>query len=338
VSKELYEVLSLAARYLFSLLGMLIVLRSFFWLFSDHSERRRLRRRLPNAGLIGEMVVLSGGAGLREGESIPVPWEGVLGSVRSCDVFVSGDGVRRKHLLFLYEPGQGLLIRPFSGCEAIVNDTSVFSRTRPESCPMTHGSVLQVGQTVLRLRIFAGLDPRAGFQDSPVPSAVWNPGTVPVNLVQAQERREDLPFTPSFVPQGIPSPDSSIPARNPYAANPLISPGDQYAPVSSALPREQSGPEAYISSGGQSAPDPYVSLPEYAYPENAEISSRQDSFPPASPVLRQRRRSQEEQEAGVSPQQARFSPSESQPPSGTEISPPVTRRRRSDRWEVDWSE
>ena len=70
MSKELYEVLSLAARYLFSLLGMLIVLRSFFWLFSDHSERRRLRRRLPNAGLIGEMVVLSGGAGLREGEVV----------------------------------------------------------------------------------------------------------------------------------------------------------------------------------------------------------------------------------------------------------------------------
>ena len=78
MSSELYEVLSLAARYLFALLGVLIVLRSFFWLLSERAERRRTVRRMPWSGTVGELVVVSGSRDLPEGTVIPVPWEGIL--------------------------------------------------------------------------------------------------------------------------------------------------------------------------------------------------------------------------------------------------------------------
>ena len=99
MSSDLYEVLSLAARYLFALLGVLIVLRSFIWLMHDRAERRLRLRNLPDAGMIGELTVLAGSADLSPGTVIPVPWEGVMGSVRSCDLYIPCEGIRGERRL-----------------------------------------------------------------------------------------------------------------------------------------------------------------------------------------------------------------------------------------------
>ena len=166
VSSDLYEVLSLAARYLFALLGVLIVLRSFIWLMHDRAERRLRLRNLPDAGMIGELTVLAGSADLSPGTVIPVPWEGVMGSVRSCDLYIPCEGIRKQHLSFSFQPGNGLLIHPWNGCEARVNDVLLTCKSRMDEMPMVNGSFLQAGSALLRLRLFAGLNHCAGFNDS----------------------------------------------------------------------------------------------------------------------------------------------------------------------------
>lgn len=220
MSAEWYEIISLAARYLFALLGVLIVLRAFHWILSDHFSEKKQRRSLPDLGLIGELVILRGNELLPSGSAVPVPWEGILGSVRSCDICLPSPGIRRKHFSFSFEEGRGLLIHPFSGVEVLLNAVPVTVRSRPESAVMVHGSFLQVGDLLLRLRLFAGLDPRAGFPEdgslfSPCdpPDAGIAPGPGPASLPQAQ---------PSY-------PDPSAPAEmsgEPYAFSSAAPPAD----------------------------------------------------------------------------------------------------------------
>ena len=87
MSDQLYEMLANGLRYWFVLLGALIVARSFLWLRRDRKEQHERVRRLPDAGSIGETVVLSGPETLPEGSVLPLPPEGIVGSVRSADIW-----------------------------------------------------------------------------------------------------------------------------------------------------------------------------------------------------------------------------------------------------------
>ena len=177
---DLYEILSLGMRYWFLLLGALIVWRSFRWLRKDRREKHRRLRQLPDAGMIGELVVLVGSDELPEGTAIPVPREGVLGFLRTCDVVVPVSGVAGHHIDFSFQDGKGLLITPWRGQTCQVDADELTHRSRASRYPMHHGSRLFVGDAVLRLRLFAGLEtsahaafaPDAPEQDAP-PAAAW---------------------------------------------------------------------------------------------------------------------------------------------------------------------
>lgn len=156
--ENIYQIVSLGARYWFVFLGALIVLRSCRWLLRERSNLHRRLRRLPDAGMIGELIVASGNDQLPEGTALPVPREGVLGFVRSCDIIVPVDEVHKQHLDFRFENGKGLLIMPRSGCWALVNGHELNCRSRYGKYPMEHGSVLEIGTAVLKLRLFAGVD------------------------------------------------------------------------------------------------------------------------------------------------------------------------------------
>ncbi len=158
MSSEIYEVLSLAARYWFTFLGVLIVWRAFRWLRKDRRAKHRRLKQLPDAGMVGELVVLSGGGELADGCALPLPREGVLGSLRTCDVTLPAPGVAPRHLDFVFEDGLGLMILPRFHCETLVDGTPLDSHSRPKDAPMHHGSRLQVGDAVLRLRLFVGLE------------------------------------------------------------------------------------------------------------------------------------------------------------------------------------
>lgn len=157
VSPEIFAVLSLASRWLFAFFALMLLLFAFSWHHADRKERRDRFRNLPGAGTVGELVVLSGSDELPVDTWFPVPREGVLGSLRTCDLVVPCPGVRAQHLDFSWQDGTGLLIRPRIGCEVLVDGVPVSRRGAYADAPLLHGSLLQVGNAVLRLQLFAAL-------------------------------------------------------------------------------------------------------------------------------------------------------------------------------------
>ena len=124
----------------------------------DRRAKHRRLKQLPDAGMVGELVVLTGSEELPAGVALPLPREGVLGSLRTCDVTVPVTGVASRHLDFTFEDGLGLLIFPRTHATALVDGQEITSRTRSKDYPMHHGSRLTVGDAVLRLRLFVGLE------------------------------------------------------------------------------------------------------------------------------------------------------------------------------------
>ncbi len=156
--EEIYEVVALAMRYWFALLGVMIVWRSFAWLRKDRRARHRRLKRLPDAGLIGEMAVLRGSDELPEGSVLPMPYEGTIGFVRSCDVTVPVEGVAACHLDFSFQMQKGLLLYLRPGRTCMVDGIPLTRRDKPRQLPMLHGSTLAIGDAVLQLRLFEELD------------------------------------------------------------------------------------------------------------------------------------------------------------------------------------
>lgn len=162
---QVYEIVALGARYWFAFLGVVIVWRSFAWLRKDGRIRRKRLKQLPDAGLVGELVVLAGSDTLPPGTSIPLPREGTLGSLRSCDVSIPCPGVAPLHGDFKFVDGVGLVLT--------AAPRQAFQVDKEESAPkqrewvMHHGSRLVVGDALLRLRLFMGLatSRTAAFQE-----------------------------------------------------------------------------------------------------------------------------------------------------------------------------
>lgn len=141
-----YELLALFMRYVFVLIGLLVLLRAFRWMRRDARNYRREMRALPDAGLVGEIV------DLRTGKSQPLPREGDMGASRECDIHVKGPGVLRHHLRFAFEEGKGVLVTP-----ARRGRTLLGGRELRSPGYALHGTQLQLGQATLRVRLFAGL-------------------------------------------------------------------------------------------------------------------------------------------------------------------------------------
>ena len=226
---KIYEVLALAMRYFFTLLGVMIVWRAFSWLRKDRKQTHKRLKQLPDAGTIGIFTVEAGGEDLAAGEVIPVPHEGVLGYLRTCDVVVPVADVATAHLDFTFVDGKGLYIYPRRGCEAVVDGVSLASRRDCQRYPMQHGSTLEIGQAVLRLGVFAGLDVQEAQpllpteEDFPTGEA-WVPPT-----------SQPYPPQPVYPPyQQPPYQPVNAPAQPPYAP-PINAPygwqgGDDDAP------------------------------------------------------------------------------------------------------------
>lgn len=154
--KEIYEVVAQGARYWFLFLMVLIVWRSWRWYRKDKRKARKRMKLLPDAGFVGEMVVIEGCEGMHPGDALPLPREGTLGTLRTNDLAIQGEGVARRHLWFRYEEDRGLLVEPFDKNPVTVDKEDFTSRKHP--LYMAHGSCLYVGGAVLRLRLFMGFE------------------------------------------------------------------------------------------------------------------------------------------------------------------------------------
>lgn len=179
---EVYEVVSQAARYWFLFLLALIAWRSFRWLRRDRKQRKRRLRLLPDAGYVGELIVTKGNEELPAGLALPVSFEGILGCLRSDDLYVPIAGIARKHLWYTFDDDDGLRMEPV-GRNAFEADGKSCSGRRSHAY-LQHGSRLSVGEAEFRLRLFAGFE-HAGTRYAP-----------PVE----DEEEEDPPTVPQ--PQG----------------------------------------------------------------------------------------------------------------------------------------
>lgn len=217
-----YAILAKLMSYVFTLLGALIVWRTFSWLRKDQRETRRRLKALPDAGTIGILTVLKGSSELEEGTIIPVPPEGVLGFVRTCDIVVPVNDVVSQHLDFTFRNGKGLYIYPRRGCPAAVDGVTLDSRADSRRYPMQHGSILSVGEAVLQLGVFAGLDVRQTsgvWLESTPPEPLTPPSPEPVMPPELhQPFRHSAPY-PAQDPSALQIPlypQSPYPQQPPY--------------------------------------------------------------------------------------------------------------------------
>lgn len=249
-SGDVYKILYSVGRYLLPILGLLLVLVVLAFVISEAHARRERVRGLPGSGTVGELIVLSGGRDLDVNTWFPVPREGVLGSIRSCDLVIPCPGVRTKHLDFSWEDGIGLLIHPRTGCEAAVNGVPVTCRTNAAAVPLSHGGVLQVGSAVLRLHVFAALDTAAAAV-MPQPSEAMPAGAeMPVPPMPASMPIPGFaPAPPGFAPGVQEMPLQEIPAEQiPPQEMPL-----QESP-SGAMPEEVPAPVSPETAAGRAEP------------------------------------------------------------------------------------
>lgn len=116
LSKDLYDLMALAGRYVFAALMVLIVLRAWRITIVDNRRARRLRQLAPQTGLSGELVVLEGGEKAKKGMRYPVIREGIIGSSRRADVRIRHSSVRRIHAFFELT-AEGLKLRAHGGAD-----------------------------------------------------------------------------------------------------------------------------------------------------------------------------------------------------------------------------
>ena len=229
MSQETYNAVFLASHWLFVFFALMLLLFAFAWHHADRKERKDRFKNLPGAGTVGELVVLSGSNELPPDTWFPVPREGVLGSLRTCDLVVPCPGVRSQHLDFSWQDGTGLLIRPRAGCEVLVDGVPVSRRGAYADAPLLHGSMLQIGSAVLRLQLFSALSHtnRPFVPQEPVPgsgSAQWvppvqQPVQLPVQDLYTSASACPAPPVqigdPVFPPLQYPSADTPLPSQPP---------------------------------------------------------------------------------------------------------------------------
>ena len=145
MSQNLYELVALAARYLFAALMVLIVARAWRITIVDSRRAKTLRRLSPETGISGELIVMAGDGKARRGMRYPVIREGLIGTSREADIRIRHSSVRRRHAYFQLTP-EGLEVRSHGG--ARLGDV----RGRPvKAITLRDGDIVTVGGIRLML-------------------------------------------------------------------------------------------------------------------------------------------------------------------------------------------
>ena len=277
MSGEAYELLAMLMRYIFALIGALILFRAYRWLRRDAKAYRREMRTLPDAGLVGEIV------NLMTGESQPLPREGDIGSSRECDIRVKGTGIGRHHARFAFEEGKGLRVTPVRRARVIMAGVELRG-----SAHALHGTQLQIGDATLRVRLFAGLNvPHPASY--PAPDAILESGAAPELWTETEEETGyPLPYTPP--PQGQET------EYVPYDAS-TVPPAETVYPYRAEQPAASQPYDGNFTDDGQMTWQYAYSLEELrraqeaAAPQPFPEQEEDEAVPYQSPLPRRRRRS-----------------------------------------------
>lgn len=233
---EIYEIVALAARFWFLFLMFMIVWRSYRWYARERSQRKKRLRLLPDAGYIGELVVMQGAGDLERGQVLSVPFEGTLGFVRSNDLCIPAPGVANRHLWFSYDERQGLVMTPVGKNDFSVDQITIGES--PEGLCMAHGSRLYIGECELRLRMFAGYEVNRVMS----PPAIRRAG---------------------HARNGWEEPEGEAAAYGAYAT---FVPGELYGTGDQPVAYEQAAPYAPVSHPAEAAYDEEMYEEEYDQP------------------------------------------------------------------------
>ena len=141
-----YQLLALGARYWFVLLAAVLVWRGAAALLHEHYQRKKLLKKLPDAGMVGEMRDID------NDRAYPLPREGVLGGGSACDIRLRG--LCRRDINFAFVEGKGLLLTPCHSRGGVLLDGAPLGK----GGYALHGAMLRVGGYTLRIRLFAGLN------------------------------------------------------------------------------------------------------------------------------------------------------------------------------------
>lgn len=337
MAADLYAALALPMRYAFSILMIVLLAGMACWLRAEDRRRRRRLDRLPEAGYIGEFIVEAGSEELPEGMLVLVPREGVLGFNRTCDAAVPVNGVAARHLDLLFEDGLGLLVRPRHGLTCAVDGQRLTHRCKPRLTPLLHGSRLTVGEAVLSLRVFEGVDimhratvQEEGFPDgAPTPGAIPEqpggtvpPGTGPIPEMAPPVWQPVHPMPPDG--QGVNGPRAQ--AYPNYAngpGTPYVPDGMPYAPMGVPHAPVTGDYDAYIPGAGQDAPQ---ATPDEAGDPQAQTSAETSQEP-------EKQKPRRDKKAAKPPKLRPPRPNYSTEPdfAPDEDEPPVRQRRRGRR-------
>ncbi len=313
---EIYEIVALAARFWFLFLMVMIVWRSYRWYARERRLRKKRMKYLPDAGYIGELVVVQSANGRDVGKAVSVPFEGTLGRARSNDLCIPAEGVDARHLHFRYDEKRGLALRPLHGNVFSVDDLDA-DRAGVELY-MLHGSRLYLGDCVLRLRMFAGYEvtfapgcmppprrtPPCGMREDEPDALDPDSEDEPMDEQQTPpEARPYPPYSPEHaygVPQAV-QPMYQQPAPNyaPRQATPMQPVYQQPAPVY-APPQAAPMQPVYQQPAPVYAPQPAAPMqpvyqqpaPNYAPQQPAPVQPMYQQpapayAPPAQPAYRQ---------------------------------------------------
>ncbi len=180
---DIYEVIALAARYWFLFLMLLITWRSYRWYVKDRKKFKKRLRLLPDAGYIGELIVVQGDETVQKRDSFLVSREGVLGFLRNNDVSIPADGIANRHLWYSFDEVDGLRVEPLRGRMIVADGVERIGRR--QHAFLTHGSLLQVGQAKLRLRLFSGFEVEGEAEARRRPLDDADPFAIPEELENA---------------------------------------------------------------------------------------------------------------------------------------------------------
>ena len=141
-----YEIIALLMRYVFVALGVVMLVVAFRWMRRESREWTQKKRRLPDAGNVGELMDID------TGERFPLAREGMIGSGGRADIRLAGIPMGRT-AAFIFEEGKGVRITPIGGRNILLDGAPLRS-----GAYALHGTLLEIGGRRLRVRLFAGLN------------------------------------------------------------------------------------------------------------------------------------------------------------------------------------
>ena len=142
---QAYEILSLAMRYWFAALAIIVAASALRLQHIQARAAHKERHEDPNLEYIGELLVIKGA---RRGDRYPIQRDIVIGRSRRCDVIINDRSVRKRHARAELRSG-GLYIAAISNAPISLRGQPL----KPEFLARD-GALFCVGEVMLQLTLY----------------------------------------------------------------------------------------------------------------------------------------------------------------------------------------